>query len=98
LSNQHILLKDNLKWIGWQVDLKVVRRDESNRNAASSGIVLDEPACSPTNGTTRFKNVNNCFKTNTSSYLETSGGQSSNIYFYFVHFFNTRVIKTSVAA
>ncbi len=39
LSNQHILLKDNLKWIGWQVDLKVVRHDESNRNATSSGIV-----------------------------------------------------------
>ncbi len=38
-----------------------------------------------------LKNVNNCLNTNISSYLETSGGQSSNLYFNIVHFFNTSV-------
>jgi hypothetical protein len=31
-------------------------------------------------GTARFKNVNNCLNTNNYSYLETSGGQSYNLY------------------
>ncbi len=39
-----------------------------------------------------LKNVNNCLNTNIYSYLETSGGQSSNPYLNVVHFFNTRVI------
>ena len=38
-----------------------------------------------------FKNVNNCLNTNIYSYLETSGGQSSNPYLNVVHFLNTRV-------
>ncbi len=38
-----------------------------------------------------FKNVNNHFNTNIYSYLETSGGQSYNLYLNVVHFFNTRV-------
>jgi len=38
-----------------------------------------------------LKNVNNCLNTNIYSYLETSGGQSSNAYLNVVHFFNTRV-------
>ncbi len=33
-----------------------------------------------------LRNVNNCLNTNTYSYLETSGGQSSNLYLD-VHFF-----------
>jgi hypothetical protein len=45
-----------------------------------------------------FKNVNNCLKTNIYSYLETFGGQSSNLYLIAVHFFNTSLNKTSVAA
>ena len=45
-----------------------------------------------------FKNVNTCLNTNIYPYLETSGGQSSNPYLNVVHFFNTRVNKTSVAA
>jgi hypothetical protein len=36
-----------------------------------------------------YKNVNNCFNTNIQSYLETSGGQSYNLYLIDVHFFNT---------
>ncbi len=34
-----------------------------------------------------FKNVNKCWNTNIYSYLETSGGQSSNPYLNVVHFF-----------
>ncbi len=37
----------------------------------------------------RFKNANNCLNTNIYSYLETLGGQSSNIYLNVVNFFNT---------
>jgi hypothetical protein len=43
------------------------------------------------NGTVHFKNINNSLKTNTYSYLETSGGQSSNLYLNVVHFFSTSV-------
>jgi hypothetical protein len=38
-----------------------------------------------------LKNVNNCLNTNIYSYLETSGGQSSNLYLNVVHFFNISV-------
>ncbi len=45
-----------------------------------------------------LKNVNNCLNANVYSYIETSGGQSSNLYLNVVHFFNTSVNETSVAA
>jgi hypothetical protein len=45
-----------------------------------------------------LKSVNNCLDTNIYSSLETSCGQSINLYLNFVHFFNTSVNKTSVAA
>ena len=45
-----------------------------------------------------LKNVNNCLNTNIYSYLETSGGQSSNPYLIDVHFFNTSVNWTPGAA
>ncbi len=38
-----------------------------------------------------LKNLNNCLKTNIYSNLETSGDQSSNLYFNVVQFFNTGV-------
>jgi hypothetical protein len=38
-----------------------------------------------------LQNVNNCLNTNIYSYLETSGGQSSNLYLNVVQFFNTGV-------
>jgi hypothetical protein len=38
-----------------------------------------------------LKNVNNCWNTSIYSYLETSGGQSSNLYLNVVYFFNTSV-------
>jgi len=38
-----------------------------------------------------LKVVNNCLNTNIYSYLETSGGQSSNLYLNVIHFFNTSV-------
>jgi hypothetical protein len=44
-----------------------------------------------------LKNVNNYLNTNIYSYLETTGGQSSNQYLN-VNFFNTSVNETSVAA
>ncbi len=44
------------------------------------------------NGTEHaLKNVNNCLDTNIYSYLETSGGQSFNIYLNVVNFFNASV-------
>ncbi len=45
-----------------------------------------------------LKNVNNCLNTNIYSYLETSDGQSSNLYLNAVHFFNISVNYMSVAA
>ncbi len=42
-----------------------------------------------------LKNVNNCFKTNIYAYLETSGGQSSDLHLNVVHYFNTRVNETA---
>ncbi len=38
-----------------------------------------------------LKNVNNYLNTNIYSYLETSGGQSCNLYLNVVHFLNTSV-------
>jgi hypothetical protein len=38
-----------------------------------------------------LKIVNNYLNINIDSYLETSGGQSSNLYLNVVHFFNTSV-------
>jgi hypothetical protein len=38
-----------------------------------------------------LKNVNNCYKTNITFYLETSGGQSHNLYLNVAHIFNTSV-------
>jgi hypothetical protein len=45
-----------------------------------------------------LRNVNNYLNTNIYSHLETSGGQSFSLYLKVVHFFNTSVNKTSVAA
>jgi hypothetical protein len=45
-----------------------------------------------------FKNLNNCLNTTIYSYLETSGGQNSNLYLNVVHFFNASVNYTSMAA
>jgi hypothetical protein len=43
------------------------------------------------NGRARLKNVNNCLNINIYSFLEKSGGQSSNLYLNVIHFFNTSV-------
>ena len=48
--------------------------------------------------TLRNVNKNNQLNTNIYSYVETSGGQSSNIYLKVVCFFNTSVNQTFVAA
>jgi hypothetical protein len=59
---------------------------------------LKVPASFKHNGTAHFKNVNNWMNTNIYSYLQTSGGHSFNPYLNVVHFFNTSVNLTSVAA
>jgi len=38
-----------------------------------------------------LENVNSCLNTNIYSYLQTSGGQTSNVYLIVVDFFNTSV-------
>jgi hypothetical protein len=38
-----------------------------------------------------LKNVNNSLNTNIYSYLETSGGQISELYLNVIHFFNTSI-------
>jgi len=43
------------------------------------------------NGTVRLKFFNYCLNTNIYSYLETSDGQSSNLYLNVAHFFNNSV-------
>ncbi len=45
-----------------------------------------------------LKNANNYLNTNIYFYLETSRGQSSNLYLNIANFFNASVNKTSVAA
>ncbi len=45
----------------------------------------------PFHWTTCFKNVSNCLNTNIYTFLEMSGGQSSNLYLVVVPFFNTSV-------
>ncbi len=45
-----------------------------------------------------LKDVNNCLNTNIYSYFETSDGESQNLYLNVVHFFNTSINQTSVAA
>jgi hypothetical protein len=45
-----------------------------------------------------LENVNNNLNTYIYSYLKTSGGQSFNMYSNVVHFFNTSVNLTAVAA
>ncbi len=45
-----------------------------------------------------LKNLNNCWNTNISFYLETSSGQNSNLYLNVVYFFNTSVNYMSVVA
>ena len=45
-----------------------------------------------------LKNVDSCWNTKITFYLETSGGQNSTLLFNAVHFFNASVNLTSVAA
>jgi hypothetical protein len=45
-----------------------------------------------------LKNVNNGLNTSIYSFLETSGGQSYNLFLNVVHFFNTSLNYISVAA
>jgi hypothetical protein len=44
-----------------------------------------------------LKNLNNCLNNNIYSYLQTSAGQSYNLYLNVVDFFNISINKTSAA-
>ncbi len=94
-------------------DLKVARHKQLAQNQHSSLnclivsdkekslIILTQVACTNKIMTMEWhalKNVNNCLNSNIYSYIETSGGQSSNLNLNVVHFFNTSVNLTSVAA
>jgi len=59
--------------------------------AASQGVWIIKLFKVVINGTPCFKNVNNCLNTNIYSYLETSGGKSSNLYLNIAQIFNTSV-------
>ncbi len=48
---------------------------------------------SPVDGTAHFKNVNNCFNNDISFYLETCGGQNSNLYLILFHFSTPVLIR-----
>jgi hypothetical protein len=62
------------------------------RNSRGQGARFDQTRLEkPAMEQHALKNVNNCLNTNIYSYLETSGGQSSNPYLNVVHFFNTKV-------
>ncbi len=55
-----------------------------------SNLSMVLPLC---NGLACFKNVNNCFNTNISFYLEVSGGQNCNLYLNVVHFSTPVLIR-----
>jgi hypothetical protein len=70
------------------------RECRENAELADSIMVVclwEQCAWHSYNGTARSKNVNKCLNTNIDTYLETSGGQSYNLYLNVVHFFNTSV-------
>jgi hypothetical protein len=71
-------------------DAAVYSTNEANKAGLKQSIIF-RCLCLWHNGTARLKNVNNCLNTNIYSYLETSGGQSCNIYLNVVNFFKTRV-------
>ncbi len=64
----------------WQ-DAVIIKTNNYKRSKLKTAIFSMEQRT--------FKNVNNCLNTNIYSYLETSGGQSYNLYLNVVHFFNT---------
>jgi hypothetical protein len=58
-------------------------KDPSNKQALAL-LVMEQQ---------NLKIVNNCLNTNIYSYLETSGGQSSNLYFKVIHFSTPVLIR-----
>ncbi len=77
------------------------KKDIDSKNSAmsmSAQVLCQTLAISVFNGIACFKNVMNCLNTNIYSCLETSDYQSPNLYLNVVHFINTSVNYTSVAA
>jgi hypothetical protein len=56
---------------------------------------LEDDPCIWYNGTAQFKKLSNCLNTNIYPYVETCGGQSSNLYINVFHFVNTSVNETA---
>jgi hypothetical protein len=63
-----------------KVDLKLNQHNHFRKSAFAISTMEERT----------LKNINNCFNTNIYSFLETSGGQSSNPYLNVVHFLNIR--------
>ncbi len=61
--------------------------------AASQGAWIIKLFKVVINGTPCFKNVSNCLNINIYSYLETTGGQRSDLYFNIVHFSTPVLIR-----
>ncbi len=69
--------------LGWLSDKqKIIRLKNPSRSLTKLS-----------NGTARLKNVNNCLNTNIYSHIETSGGQSCNLYWNAVHFSTPVLIR-----
>ncbi len=67
--------------------------NETDTDTYQTDVQIDKWLIRPTNynGTACFKDLNNCLNKKIYSYLETSGGQSSNLYLNVVYFFNASV-------
>ncbi len=74
---------------------KVMMEVDNNRALIVGNLLGDFrlTAQNSPNGTVRFKNVDICLNTKIYSYLETSGGQSSNPYLNVVHFSTPELIR-----
>ncbi len=77
-----IALTPRYRWRCRTCSLKTDRILSIREEASTSHEIMEQHT---------LKNVNDYSNTNIYSYLETSGGQSSNLYLNIVHFFNTSV-------
>ncbi len=103
---EHQLQIDRLSWdkVVWKVESKYLRYQIlkwmmlcHNERFPKHLVIADNDACSISFFyevkvfQCTLKNVNNCLNTNIYSHLETSNGQSFNLYLNVVRFFNTSV-------
>jgi hypothetical protein len=90
-----IMLLANLKTsTNWRQDIlpnDICHDHNRYNNKCYAECLLSVVMLSATMEHHALKSVNNCLNTNIYSYLETSGGQSSNLFLIVVHFFKTSV-------